>query len=194
MKNFSYKSVINFVICLILFCTYNCIIQGVPLSLSLLVAFCTSRFSPFCIFLSFLISAFIFFSFSDALLLLISAFFICLVCYLYKLKKRPLKFASVVLTIFSCVPFLLGNFELIIYQKAVYSAIITLFSPIFVYATDLAFVKRFSKKVAGEQVFAFCLFITVSLYGLINFIGLWLVYFLTVFALLCLRLRYSLAA
>ncbi|MBR3864432.1 MAG: SpoIIE family protein phosphatase [Clostridia bacterium] len=168
MKNLTYKSVLKYLFCTLLFYFANNIIKGVPFSISLLTAFLNYNFSLLTVTIIFCIVNFISFSTSQAFSLFISASFLLMVFALYKRKKRAVKGELIVYLIIALIPYLLFDFNGSIYTKLAYSAIIYAFAVIFNLFIKVILVNQFKLKSDIYEKIAFAISTVVLSFGLIS--------------------------
>ncbi len=168
MKNLTYKSILKYTFCAIVFYFANSIIKGVPFSISLLTAFLNYNFSLFTVAVIFCVVNFLSFSPTQALLLFISALFLVVVFSLYKRKKSTVKGELILYLAIALIPYLVFDFAENIYTKLAYSAIIYAFAVIFNLFVKVIFVNRFQLKSDLYERVAFAISTVILSFGLIT--------------------------
>ena len=167
MKKFNYKLFLKYLFCALSFCLLNNLNPKVPFSISLLPAFIANGFNPLWVAVIFTVTNLFSFSLVNSALLCFSAIFLCVVFYLYRLKKATVKGELLIYLAIALLPYFLSSFTGGIYLKLIYSAIIYTFTLIFTLAVKVVFIKSFKRKNETREQIAFYLFVIIfSLAGI----------------------------
>ncbi len=184
MGGLTYKKVLKFIFITLLFICFNNIINGAPFSLALLPGLFFARISPLFLLLSFFTVSLFCFSLKQALLLFISAIFLCVVFCFYQKKRKQIRFEIILFLAIALLPYCFGLNDGFDLKKVVYSAVICLLAIVLLQGLNLVFVKKFNKKANKEQVVAYYVGSVCFLLGLINFFGIASVYLMVILTLL----------
>ncbi len=185
MKRLNYRSALKY-LCVFacFFCCFKAI-SGVPLGLAALPAFLFEGFNFIAVFVFFALSAFSSFGFIGGCVLCLSAAFLCGVYYVYKRKRARVGAAGCLYSAIALVPYVFSPVFLgTLYEKLIYSAVITACAiPLSVCAGAVYF-KRLRKKLSEAELCAAAVCITVLSLGFINAFSLTVWQGLALFALL----------
>lgn len=171
MKNLSYKTLLKYLFAFITLFVSDNIVGGVPLSLAMYSALCQTVFSPIPTFFIYGGVIFLRYPMQNAMLLCVSAVILAIIFYIYKLKKRRVKFELVIYFTLALIPYLLGNFNNTFYEKLVYSTVIGLFAFILPQALELVFVKKMTKRAEISELAALYIAIFYFSLGALNICG-----------------------
>ena len=172
MKNFTYKAVIKYFLCLACFTVANNITSGVPFSIAFLPALMSSGFLPLPTLIIFGAVSLLSYPFIQATLLCSIGAIFALIFAIYKANKKQVKGELIIYFAIALLPYLLSNhFSANLQQKLIYSAIIYAFSLIFSTATEVILVNKFQKKCAKHERIALYVFTVIFSLGLISITG-----------------------
>lgn len=171
MKNLSYKTLLKYLFALILLYVTDNIVNGVPLSLAMYSALCQTVFSPIPTFFIYCAVIFLRYPVQNAMLLCVSAVILAIIFYIYKLKKKRVKFELVIYFTLALMPYLFGEFINTFYEKLVYSTVIALFAFILPQAVELVFIKKMTKRADVSELAALYIAIFYFSLGALNICG-----------------------
>lgn len=165
------KTVYTYLLIFIFFiCLTNCL-KGkfFPLKFSLLVALAYNNFAIIPLYILYNLSSVFYFNFTNVLVDACMSSIIIFISFFYK-KAGFKPNAELVLYLLAClVPYLIINSVSV--EKAVYTAIIIVFSFICIVAVRLLFINGFKYKADLDELFSTAVFIFTFGLGLINFCG-----------------------
>ena len=143
MKKLNYKHILKYSSLIFSIAVFNSLVKGVPLSLSLLPGFLNSGFNPLATLLCFTLTIPFYFNLSSGYQLFLQALFLAAISYVYIKKQIKMRYESMLYLGITLLVYLFGNFEGNLYQKAIYSAIIGIFSIFSQQAISLIFINKF---------------------------------------------------
>ncbi len=172
MKNFTYKTLIKYLLCAFCFAVANSISLQVPFSIAFLPAFMGNAFAPFFTAILFSCVALFFFTAKQVAILFAVALFFAVVFSIYKNKQKQVKGEFVFYLLIALLPYIITNiFKGNLQQKLIYSAIIYAFTIIFNLSVNVIFVNKFQKKCAKHERVSLYLFTVIFSLGLIDILG-----------------------
>lgn len=180
MKNITYKSLLKYTFCFVLFLIANKVLPNVPLSLALLPAFLSLNFSLFLTPLLFVCSLFFSFLLPSVFAGILSGIFFALVFGVYRVKKSKIKGELIVYVAVSLLPYFLFDFSGNLYVKLAYSAIIYAFAIIFTIFLKALFINKFARKNKPHQNLAICISVIILSIGGLEITGIAFYKFLAV--------------
>lgn len=169
MKKLEYNSAVKY-LC-VFACFFLCFkaIAGVPLGLAALPAFLFEGFNFIATFAFFSLAAFISFGFYGGAALGVSAALLCGIYYVYKRKRAKVGAAGCLYMAIALAPYVLSPFFLgELYEKLVYSAVISACAIIFGVFIRAVYFKRLRKKLTDAELSAAAVCVTALGLGIIN--------------------------
>lgn len=175
MKRLDYKIALKYVFAFVAFFLAFRAINGVPLGLAVLPAFLCEGFCFFAVFAAYFAAALLSFPLAGAVALGVAGVMLCLIYYIYKKKRAPVRFERFAYLAVALLAYIFGSFNGKLTDKLIYCSITELFSVAFKSAVKTAYFKKFRKKCTNAELACLSASVVALSLGFMNFssVKLW---------------------